>query len=230
MAFFIIDGDLEWVRGDAPPLPQRVYRIDAYCVENLLIHEDPAIQIAIEEAVLSEETARQALGFENWINNTTGLLAELFVWFAALNSVKPAERTVGLGIGMLLTSSRRGTLPMLDGTKVNTLTDEMRQKTEAAVGAKEAKKLSDAIRARIAGLPRQSDAISGKDYLLPLFEYHLWRCTSRKTRRGSLRVRLARHCSLKRFKPVTVAIAGRMRRHKTTGRTKSAKSQGPEPK
>lgn len=210
-ALFLVDGDLEWVRGEKPPAPDRVYRLDAYCIENLLIHEDAAVQIVVEEAAILEEAARQALRFADWIKGTVEMLLELFVWFAALNLVKPSEPTVGLGVGKLLLS-KKGKGPVLDPAKIEDLTRKMRQATEQEIGASRAKELGASISDRVNSLPTQSDVISGKDYLLPLFEYRLWSCTRRKTRRESLRVRLARHCSLERLGPLRAAMANSVKR------------------
>src|ERR1017187_592430 len=37
-ALFLVDGDFEWVRDERPPAAHGVYRVEAYCIENLLIH------------------------------------------------------------------------------------------------------------------------------------------------------------------------------------------------
>jgi Protein of unknown function (DUF4435) len=44
-ALFIVDGDFEWVRGEDPPSIDGVYRLDAYCIENLLITKPAAVRI-----------------------------------------------------------------------------------------------------------------------------------------------------------------------------------------
>lgn len=209
-ALFVVDGDLEWVRGDAAP--QLVYRLDAYCIENLLIHQESATQIVIEEAVVSEDEAKETLRFEAWLDRVGAVLVELFISFAALNAVKPSEPTLSTGIGRLLTQSRKGVPPHLDPTKVDKLIAEVRQKVELIIGTGNSKELHEKIRDRVSHLPVPADVVSGKDYLLPLFEHHLWSCTGRKTRRTSLRFRLARNCSLKRLEGLSGALAESRRR------------------
>jgi hypothetical protein len=205
-AFFLIDGDLDWVRGEPAPFPDLVYRLDAYCVENLLIHEDAAVKFLIEEAVLSEAAAIQALQFDHWLKGVSSSLLDLFAWFAVLNLVKPSEPTVSLGIGMLLAKPGKGVPKAVDPSKVLTLVSDVRKKAEIATSKKDAAALQSAILNRIKKLPIPSDAISGKDYLFPLFEYHLWRSVTRQTSRKSLRVRFARNCCLERFKLMSEAL------------------------
>jgi hypothetical protein len=204
-ALFLVDGDLEWVRGDAAP--DFVHRLDAYCIENILLHEDAATQLVIEESVLAEDVARQKLSFENWLSNITPPLVELFISFAALNAVVPSERTVGHGIGVLLTASKKGVPQQLDPVKIRALISDIQNKTVQAVGLRRSKQLHQQIENRISALPAQWDAVSGKDYLLPLFQFHLAHCTKTKPQKMSLRVRLARHCSLERLKPLAKALA-----------------------
>jgi hypothetical protein len=206
-ALFIIDGDLEWVRGDVGSFPEFVYRLDAYCIENLLIQEDAVARILIEELILSEDMAKETLQFDNWLYNVSSLLLDLFIWFAALNAVKASESTISLGIGQLLTPARKGVPQMLDHLKVEKQIYEIQQKTESVIGIVEAKELHDRILQRVNNLPNPSDAISGKDYLFPLFEYHLWHYVKRKTSRKSLRIRLARNCCLQRFAALSEAMA-----------------------
>ena len=210
-ALFVIDGDLEWVRGDQAPVPHLVYRLDAYCIENLLVHESAAVQIVVEEAVMSEGDAKAKLDFQGWVTSVSQSLVDLFIAFAVLNAANPAEPTVSLGIGKILTASQKGTCARLDPVKVEGLIAEIKQKTIQAVGAQRADQLHVAIRSRVQALSSPTDAVSGKDFLLPLFEFHLWGCTGTKTRRSSLRLRLARYCALERFAGLSKAMTESLR-------------------
>ena len=95
VALFVIEGDFEWVRGEAPPDLRGVHRIDAYCVENLLIHERAAVELVIEEAAATEEEARSLFNFGAWITDVSSSLVELFVWFAVLSSWRRIRRRWG---------------------------------------------------------------------------------------------------------------------------------------
>jgi hypothetical protein len=206
-ALFLIDGDFEWVRGEPAPFPHRVYRLDAYCIENLLLHEDAAARVLIEEEVLSEEDAKAGLRFGEWMEDVTRNLLDLIIWFATLNAANASEATVGLGVGSVLTPSKKGIPPQLDTSKVANLLADTQARAAAAIGASKANELSESVRRRIESLPLPADVISGKDFLLPLFEYHLWGRMNRKTLRKSLRIRLARNCCLERFNALSEAMA-----------------------
>ena len=210
-ALFVIDGDFEWVRDEIPPFPDIVHRLDAYCVENLLIHEDPIAQILIEESVLSEKEAREAFQFHPWLTGLSSHLLELFIWFAALNSADPRSATVSQGVGAILTQPRKGTPQTISTLKVKRLISEVRVNTEVAIGTRAAKELHDRIHLRVSAIRNPHDIISGKHFLFPLLELQLWRHIKRKTLRKSLRVRLARNCCLQRFEELSRAVAASAR-------------------
>src|SRR5690348_11218246 len=62
-ALFIIDGDLEWVRGICLPKITALHRHDAYCIENLLLGEEALSKILSEEIVVTESEAACLLNF-----------------------------------------------------------------------------------------------------------------------------------------------------------------------
>lgn len=206
-ALFLIDGDLEWVRGEPPPDVHGVYRLPAYCIENLLIHEDAAVQVIVEEAAISEEKARAALAFSEWLDQISEPLISLFMSFAVLNAVNPSERTVGLGVGSVIETRKQGGVPELDRRKSEKLRRTIDNKVVALVGEERAKALRAKVLARVGCLPTPVDIVSGKDFLMPLFEHRLRTCTCAPVRRVSLRMRLARRCSRARFQGVTDALA-----------------------
>lgn len=206
-ALFVIDGDFEWVRGEIAAFPDLVHRLDAYCVENLLIHEDAIVKILIEESVLSEKAASEALQYHPWIGGLSSHLLELFIWFAALNSADPRLPTVSQGVGAILTQPRKGIAQTISPQKVKRMISEVRAHTEAAIGTNAAKELHDLILRRVSAFQCPHDIISGKDFLLPLLEQQLWKHIKRKTLRKSLRVRLARNCCIQRFEELSRAIA-----------------------
>lgn len=93
-ALFIIDGDLEWVRGLPPPRIFGLHRHDAYCIENLLLCEKALVQILSEEAILTEDDAKRALDLGRWIDSIKRPLLELFSAFATVHEFAPEIPTV----------------------------------------------------------------------------------------------------------------------------------------
>jgi hypothetical protein len=205
-ALFVIDGDFEWVRGEPMPAARGLYRLDAYCIENLLIQEAAAVQVVVEDAAIKEEEARAKLRFQDWLGEISNPLIGLFVSFAALNSVNPDEPTVAIGIGKIITPTRAGKLPKLDSEKLSRLHDKIDHIADDVAGTERAAEIRAAIRARADMLEIPVDVVSGKDFLLPLFEYRLWSCIPTKTRRSALRIRLARHCKVTRFTELIRAL------------------------
>jgi hypothetical protein len=210
-ALFVVDGDFEWVRNEPPLIIPGLYRLDAYCIENLLIHEEVAIQLVIEECAVTASVAKTSFDFNTWVADICGSLVDLFVWFAVLNVLDAQEPTVGLGVGKIITTPTKKGLPILDHLKVETLRRKIETKAVGVAGADVAQELHRKISTRITALRRPIDAVSGKDFLLPLFEFRLWRCTPGKTRRHSLRIRLARHCDPALLSGVTSALDRAMR-------------------
>jgi hypothetical protein len=182
-----------------------LHRLPAYCVENLLIHEEAAVQIIIEEAAISAESARDRFAYIEWVAGLGDTLIDLSVWFAALNLGEPEHRTGGLGIGSVLTSLP-GCLPEPDKAKIDTLSKTVEGRVMAAVGADESARIFSQIAARGLTRDRSADVVSGKDFLLSLFEFRLRKHIPRNTRRNSLRVRLARHCDVTLFRETVAAI------------------------
>lgn len=204
-ALFLVDGDFEWVRGENPPAVHGVYRIEAYCIENLLIHEMPAVQITIEEAGLNETTAKRTLAFHTWIQQVSSALVPLFISFAALNLVNPDEATTSLGIGSILTARKKGKWPELDAAKIAAVTAEADRKLEALVGISRSEEIRATLRERVNQLAEPVRIVSGKDFLLPLLDFRLHACKA-ICRREALRIRMARHSDRTRFAELSRAI------------------------
>jgi hypothetical protein len=210
-ALFLVDGDFEWVRDENPPAARGVYRVEAYCIENLLIHEVPAVQITIEEAGLTETTAKRTLAFHTWIQQVSSALVPLFISFAALNLVNPDEATTGLGIGSILTARKKGKWPELDAAKIAAVTAEADRKLEALVGISRSETIRATLRKRVNQLAEPVRIVSGKDFLMPLLEFHLRACKA-ICRREALRIRMARHSDPTRFAELSRAIESAVRR------------------
>jgi Protein of unknown function (DUF4435) len=205
-ALFLIDGDFEWVRDEPPPSQKGIFRLEAYCIENLLLHERPVVQVFIEEALKDEAAASMIVGYDKWIEGVSKVLSPLFISFAIANKVVPDQATVGLGVGNLMTQRGRRKLPEIDPKKVRALDAKINKQIEDAVGATKSKELRAALEARIGVLTETSRIVSGKDFLLPLLLIHLSKCGNIKFRRDSFRIRLARHCDRLRFSDLSLAL------------------------
>lgn len=203
-ALFVIDGDLEWVCGIEKPNIVGLHRHEAYCIENFLICEKALSYILSQEIVVTEIDAHKMLMFKDWVASVQEPLLNLFAAFATVKIFAPDEKTVSNGIGVLLTkkSNKKTTL---DENKVEIALSKALSVVESEIGKRKAQTTYNKILNRIKKLKNPLDAVSGKDYLLPLLDFRLQEFGCR-IRRKSLRMRLATAGDLSRFLSLTNAI------------------------
>lgn len=196
-ALFLIDGDLDFSRGDPPPTPTRgLYRLEAYCIENFLFCARAAATILMEEAMLSEEEAEKKLDFANWYLQLETPLIRLFSAFSLINSVIPSHATVSVGVGVYC--HQMGKATELSNAKVDAAIAAMNVLAENIVAPPIVAARFEAIQARAVGLPHSLAVVSGKDFLLPLLAFRL-SSLGCKISKDRLRFRLALHCETTRF-------------------------------
>ncbi|PPU47611.1 hypothetical protein XarbCFBP7697_18950 [Xanthomonas arboricola] len=191
-ALFLIDGDLEWVREQPAPVGRNLYRLDGYCIENFLICGDGALTIVMQDAALTEEAAKAALNIDDWMSKISQPLIQLFAAFGTASSFAPGHKTVSLGVGRMCSKEESGRT-VLDENKVG---DHARQAIDAAkmmASEEEVENYRDRLIARAMQLDVPLKIVSGKDFLLPLLDFHLQSLGCR-VRRSALRVRLAMSC------------------------------------
>lgn len=192
-SLFIVDGDLEWVRGATAPAAKNLHRHNAYCVENLLICRQAIVSLLAQDAVLSDEDARTLLKFPDWVTSLQAPLTELFAAYATAQELHPQLKTVSTGVGVMCSQRQKGKASVLDPAKVTLNVQSTLSEVEKAAGRRKTQQRFKEIRKRIESLPFPLDAVSGKDFLLPLLNFHLQPLGSHTTRR-SIRVRLAGMC------------------------------------
>jgi hypothetical protein len=204
-ALFVIDGDLDWVRGIQPPQIVGLHRHDAYCIENLLICEKALAKILSQEVVCTEDDAIQMLDLKAWAQSIKNPLIELFSAFATVHEIAHEIPTVSQGVGNLCTAQIRPRVTTLDAKKVELARD-------AALAAVEAK--SDKLKVqttykkyltRIHSLKFPLNAVSGKDFLLPLLDFFL-QAHGCRIKRKSLRMRMATAGEIERFSRLSEAM------------------------
>lgn len=204
-ALFIIDGDLPWVRGEGPPNIVGLHQHNAYCVENLLICEEALSQLLAQEIAVTEADAATALDFHNWRNTLLSPLAELFAAFATVNEVDPTVPTVSKGAGVLCSTKKKAGAPTLDLAKVRKARDHALQSAEAVLGTKPVATRYTEILQRILAKSDPLLAVSGKDYVIPLIDFHLQSLGCR-IKRKSLRIRLASAGQRARFSALAESL------------------------
>lgn len=204
-ALYVIDGDLEWVRGEPGPVAPILFRHDAYCIENFLVCEQAVAIVVAQDAVLSDHDAKAKVSLADWIAELSDPLVELFAAYATANLLNPQAPTVSAGVGVLCTASGRGKPQSLARVKVRRAVDATLQSTRSVAGAGRTNELFEATLARARSLPHPIDVVSGKDFLLPLLNAHL-QCLGCRVSRRALRMRLVASCRVERLAPLADAM------------------------
>lgn len=197
-ALFIIDGDFPWVKGELEPTVIGLHCHDAYCIENHLLCEKALSLVLSQEIVISEEEASERLQFDIWRQSISGPLLDLFSAFATVHDLDPTVPTVSQGVGNMCIKRRSTSITELDISKVNRARESALKAAENASTPAATAKLYKRFLNRLESLPDPLLAISGKDFLLPLLDFHLQSLGCRIKRR-SLRVRLASAGDISRF-------------------------------
>lgn len=211
-ALFIIDGDLQWVRGEPAPPIIGLYQHSAYCIENLLVCERGFSLLLSQEAVLTEPEANRRLGFSAWLRSIEGPLVELFAAFATLHKINPSIATVSSGVGRLCTKSLASGANQLDLEKVRLAHDAALSEAKIAVGIATTTSIYSAILDRLRRIPFPMYGVSGKDFVIPLAEF-LLRSLGCQIKRRSLRVRLVSAVDPGRFTALADALESAARGH-----------------
>jgi hypothetical protein len=196
-ALFIVDGDLEFVRSLPKPNDSvALHRLDAYCIENLLMCQQAVLKILMEEIDADYESAKEKISFPEWLSAIESSLTGLFAAFAVLNIIDPTKITVSMGVGPLCEQNGRHTF--LSGVKVQSKIDEIL----GLACQKEKKECVDVLYVDILTsihareYPHRS--VSGKDFLLPLLQFKLHSLNCKVSTRA-LRRRLALSCDVSAF-------------------------------
>lgn len=204
-AIFLVDGDLDWVRGCSPPNVPGLYQHNAYCIENIILCKKALAFVLSQDVVLLEDEAEKILNFDAWINSIQQPLVTLFAAFGTAHEIAPSIPTVSIGVGVLCTANKKTKSASLDLTKVDCKSKSILSVVEG-VGGKDLVEITYArILQRLQALPFPLHGVSGKDFLLPLVDFLLQSHGCRITRR-SLRVRLAAAGDMSRFSSLHEAL------------------------
>lgn len=197
-ALYIIDGDLPWVKGILPPRIPGLHQNDAYCIENLLFCSKALVSIISQDCAILEEEAEKRLSYDVWLESLKQPLTELFSAFATAHDFSPSTTTVAQGVGNMCTVDKAKKVTRLDHAKVHTAWNAALDAAINSSSLTRAKERYHSHLERISTLPRPLDAVSGKDFLLPLLMFHL-HSIGCKIPRKALRIRLASSGDMARF-------------------------------
>lgn len=193
---YLIDGDFDVLLGRVAPKLSRLYRLNVYSCENLVMCVEAVHQVGYEcmpnQPMLSVAELINYKGFITVIE--TGLL-ELFTIYAAAHALDREIETAAFHVFRICDASVGP--PQLDEGKlrerVSDVTSRLREKfTEAQVEEKIEEIKKRITRKRF----KATRVVSGKSYLLPLLRAHLNRKVRYRASENTLLVQLARHARL----------------------------------
>ena len=102
---YIVDGDLDLLRGKAKPRLKHLYRLRAYSVENYLLDKESIVEAVTTLAPrLDEQTVMNQLDLDGWFERNRELLTSLFVCYAASFELNREASTVKFSVHKLLRS------------------------------------------------------------------------------------------------------------------------------
>lgn len=188
-ALFIVDGDLDWVRGVPNLQIAWLHQHSAYCVENLIVSESGIARIVSEELVISDSDARVAMSFAAWRTSILECMCDLFACFGASNELAPQLQTIGGGLNGVCSGGGRKKKPTVDAKKVASICAAVKKSVIGVTSEDSWNAVYNRVFARIKSLPDQLFAISGKDFLLPLLNLRLQELGCQVNKR-TLRMRL----------------------------------------
>lgn len=193
---YIIDADLDLIFRITGPKFKRLYRLDFYCLENLLVSETGAMEIIYENyGDMTKNGIRKALDFKLWRNEVTNKLIPLFIIYAIVHEQQIGERNVSFNALALCEGQtpNRNLSKARINDRINKLKLAMMKKTSSARIKTRVQELKNNLPA---SLDDRSHLISGKTYLLPLLNQHLKNKFRFNDAVDRIMGRLARHCEL----------------------------------
>lgn len=190
---YLIDDDFDHFAGRYKPKLRHLYRLRAYCVENILLDETAVINVGVEDDTnATEQEVSKRLNFKPWLTETVAALLPLFIVYAAARELQPSLQTVGYTVVRLCDQTAEGL--RISRSKVRA---RMR---EVIRGIKQVEALAKycecrrqiTMRIRDNSIPGER-LISGKSYIFPLLISRMESVVSHRGRAEQLKVRLARN-------------------------------------
>lgn len=162
---YIIDGDFDYLLRRSKPRLKYLYRLRAYCVENLLMSKEALVQIGMEyKPKLTEAQIANDIDYDALSEELEQHFRPLFQVYALAHILVRRLETVGHPMNSLLEA--RSTGAIIDGSKVRTRMVNLCRRLIKDVGPSAVRKTYDSIVCTSAKLPIEQ-IVSGKDYVLP---------------------------------------------------------------
>lgn len=187
---YIVDGDFDHVRNKKKSGLKYLYRLRAYCVENVLLDARAISEVVIDcSGVADKGLASKLLDYANLLSAHDSALKALFSVYAVACELGSGAKTAGLRVHNLLVSTPNTIA--LSKDKVISRARTILRSLCRDFGSVVVRELRLKYMSRAASLPI-SMVVSGKDYLLPLVWLHLKKACRYNGSEDQLKVLLAR--------------------------------------
>ena len=192
---FIIDGDLYLTGSNGEEVPEGIFVLPKYCIENMLITEDGLVQICNEElAKQSLEFIKMKLDYSRWINKTKKILLALFLEYGVAKSITPEIQTVGFGLSPLKKDASGYLDHKLVISRIINLRNTVKNKIGESVYRFEKKRIHKHYKqSKI----EAQDISSGKVFWIPLAMIRIKSVGKITITNDSFKVRLAKYADIR---------------------------------
>ncbi len=189
---YVIDGDLDLLIGRPKPRLKNLYRLRAYCIENIVISDSAVLELATEsDANTPPHLLVGKVDYPKWIATTSQTLLSLFILYAVARKLCPSVRTVSISVFSLCIDTPTG--PVLSQAKIRAKMRSLCREMRGHLPLAEIVKTRKIVTAFAKDYKQADKVISGKDYLCPLLRTHLKSAVKFQGNVDDLKVRLARH-------------------------------------
>lgn len=186
---YIIDADLDHIRGISKPRLKFLYRLRGYCVENIIIRQSAVVNLAeISGSNIDPSNIPSIVSFRKWMSGIEFKLRPLYICYGMAAECYMQNKTVSYSLKTMLVSAegKASLCSKKISARMRLLWRDMRKSKSVA----ELKVLRSEIEKRAKTLDG-SMYISGKDALLPLLRIHLRSCVSYNGTDDQLKAHLA---------------------------------------
>ena len=191
---YIIDGDFDFLLGRPKARLKHLYRIRAYCIENILLHPESVFEVGVDSRPMStKQDIANLVDYPSLIGVHEAKLRSLFIVYATAYQVASNVKTTSYPV-MKLTTAIVGSAS-LNAQKLGRRIMQVVREACQLASVQTFSSVRRKIQQRAAAL-HLDQIVSGKDYLLPLVWVRLRRKCGYKGSKEQLNIHLA-----KEFRP-----------------------------
>lgn len=196
---FLVDGDLYLLKGENP-LPHGVFRLPAYCIENILLDVNAIIDYLYEEhPSLKMDDIISSFCYDDWVKQCKEPLVRLFIIYAAIQKLNiQGQPNVSIPIDEFISKQNNS---IVDQASIENKIAELESEIIAAVGKKKYQATVDNIKSNFdTSVCHLMTYVSGKDYLYPLLYNKASSTLKKPIAHINFKQRLALKCDVEKLK------------------------------